>query len=697
MCRNLLVVLFAVISVNMYAQTFSVNPNQTIVDNATTDYPLNIGGLNPTQIDTLMFGLETVCINLTHSWDADLDIYIVAPDGTVATLTAAIGGDNDNYTNTCFNQNALTSITQGNAPFTGTFKPLGQLGIINNGQNPNGQWKLRITDTYPADDGTLLSWSVTFGSNPASYFTISSSDLPIFVINTNGLAVPDEPRIGADFGIIWHHDTARNYMTDPFNHYNGRVGIETRGASSGNFAKKSYRIELWDQNNEDIDSALCGFAAENDWVLSAQYADKTLMRGMLTFDLIRRMGWWAPHTKPVELILNGEYKGIYLLMEKVKRGNDRIDIAKLDSTELFGDDLTGGYILKLDKNSGQSSPGWTSPYAPWPSGGSAIEINYEYPDASEIMPEQIDYIQAYVDSFEDALAGPNFADPIIGFRKYVDVNSCVDAFIIQEFTRSIDAYRKSFFMYKDKQSNGGKLIMAPIWDYDLTYGNVNFCDGQSYTGWQYNFNYICGGDYWLNPFWFERMTQDPTFNDLVICRWNELRQDALNNQRIGNWIDSTAQVLNESQAWNFTVWPIIGNYVWPNYYIGQSYQEEVDTLKWWINNRGIFMQNNLTGNPASCNLVGINNIGSENDLLVFPNPFANNLKCQFYCEENTAVEFCITDVMGHAVWYTNTKVTKGLNNINLLQEQPLPAGIYNLRVKTKSKQWNKKLVSTSKD
>jgi hypothetical protein len=125
-----------------------------------------------------------------------------------------------------------------------------------------------------------------------------------------------------DMGVIWNGDGNRNHMTDPFNHYNGKVGIETRGASSSGFPKKSYDIELWDVNGNDIDSALCGFPKESDWVLSAQYTDKTLMRGMLTFELYRSMGWYAPRTKPVELIINGEYLGVYILMEKVKRDND---------------------------------------------------------------------------------------------------------------------------------------------------------------------------------------------------------------------------------------------------------------------------------------------------------------------------------------------------------------------------------------
>ena len=688
--RLLFSLLFLFIMPCAFAQTFSASPNQAIADNATTEYPINVSGLAPGIIDTANFGLETVCINLNHTYDADLEIYIVAPDGTVISLTAGQGGGDDNYTNTCFNQNATQFITQVSAPFTGTFKPMGQLGLVNNGQNANGIWKLRITDTYAADAGFLFNWSISFGNNPASFFTITESNLPIFVINTNGQTIPDEPRIGADLGIIWNGDTARNYLNAGFNHYNGRVGIETRGASSSNFPKKSYRIELWDQNNQDVEIPLCGFPIESDWVLSAQYTDKTLMRGMLTFDLIRRMGWWAPRTKPVELILNGEYKGVYLLMEKVKRDNNRIDIAKLDSADISGADVTGGYIIKLDKNSGQSAPGWTSTYSPWPS-GSSIDFSYDYPKADEILPQQADYIHAFVDSFENALAGPNFADPINGYRKYVDINSCVDAFIIEEFSRSIDAYRKSFYIYKQKITAGGKLIMAPVWDYDLSYGNVDFCEGQNYTGWQYNFNYICGNDYWLNPFWFERMTQDASFNDLVKCRYNELRLNALKNERIGNWIDSTAQYLNESQDWNFTVWPIIGTYVWPNYYIGQSYQEEVDTLKWWIGNRGTFMQNNLPGNAASCNLVGNMDIQKIEAVTVFPNPFKENFNCTVYTENKTAILITLSDMLGRVVYTEQINSSVGNNLIPINIE--LPKGIYLLKIDAGKRQWKQKLVS----
>src|SRR5436190_4875016 len=164
----------------IFSQTFTGGGGLIPDDGTPIDFSLPVSGL-PSSIDTNTFGLETVCINLTHTWDSDLDISLIAPDGTTVLLSSANGLDGDNYTNTCFNNAATTSIVAGTAPFTGTFRPQGDLGYINNNQNPNGVWKLHFLDTYAfADQGNLLSWSITFGSNPAvPILVFTSSNLPI--------------------------------------------------------------------------------------------------------------------------------------------------------------------------------------------------------------------------------------------------------------------------------------------------------------------------------------------------------------------------------------------------------------------------------------------------------------------------------------------------------------------------------------
>ncbi|MCU0435041.1 MAG: CotH kinase family protein [Bacteroidia bacterium] len=669
---------------SLQAQTFTDTLNQTINDYATTDYTLSVSGLSPSTIDTTGFGLETVCIDLTHTWNADLEIYIIAPDGTSGMLVAGQGGSDDNYTNTCFNVFVTNTITQSFAPFTGTFKPMGQMGRVNNGQNGNGTWTLRITDTYPADDGVLLGWSITFGNNPATYIPFVSSNLPIVVINTNNQPIGDEPKIMADMGVIWN-GTARNYLADPFNHYNGKIGIELRGASSQGMPKKSYGLELWDVNGNDIDSAMLGMPKESDWILSASYADKSLLNNALAYQLARDMGWYAPRTQHVELVLNGEYVGTYVFTEKIKRDNDRVDIAKLQVTDISGDELTGGYIIKVDR---PNSPGWVSNY-PASSGGQVF-LQYVYPDGNDIVPQQQAYIESYVDSFETALNSPGFANPVTGYARYIDVNSFVDYFILNEYSKNVDGYRLSTFLYKKKDSDGGKLFIGPAWDYDLAWLNADYCDAFLVNGWAYNTSLVCPGGEEV-PFWWARLVQDTAFTNKVQCRWQELRQTILSQQSLYNYCDSMALYLNESQQRNFLVWPILGSYVWPNPSpIPADYAGEITELKSWIQQRGIWLDNNLPGNP-NCILTGMN----ENAAPlagVFPNPFTQTLGFTLGLTPAEPLQIQLVNTLGQTVYTTTLSPQVSGSQYAFTVPAELSGGIYLLHISSENKTWTQQVV-----
>ena len=284
-------------------------------------------------------------------------------------------------------------------------------------------------------------------------------------------------------------------------------------------------------------------------------------------------------------------------MEKIKRDNDRVDIAKLDYDDNDGDSLTGGYIIKVDKYTGNGGEDWLSDFSTI--GGGNLYIQYHYPEASVMSQAQKDYISSYVDSFEYALSSPYFSDTNIGYSKYVDVNSFIDFYIINELAKDIDAYRLSTYMYKDRTDNGGKLTMGPYWDFNLAFGNADYCDGGDPTGWEVNT--ACGND---NPFWFERLLDDTIYQNKLKCRWDYLRQTTFSQDSIFNFIDSVSNYLHESQLRNFQKWPILGDYVWPNYYIGNTYNDEVNFLKTWISSRLIWIDNNIIGN---CNL-STNNI-----------------------------------------------------------------------------------------
>jgi subtilisin-like proprotein convertase family protein len=474
-----------------HAQTFSGTGGQ-IVDNNTSIFNINVSSLLANPING-SFGIEQVCFNAIHSYDADLTVDLQSPDGTIITLFSSIGGGDDNFINTCLNSNASSSIIIQNAPFTGTFKPTTNLSTLNNGQSGIGVWKLIITDDYPQDDGTLLNWNITFGNNPAPIASFTSSNLPIIVINTNGQQIVDDPKIAVEMGIIYNGQGNINHITDPYNNYNGNAGIEIRGSSSQMFPKKSYGLELWTPVNTDTSLSLIDMPVESDWILNANYTDKTLLRNTLAYNFARKMGNYSSRARHCELVINGTYMGIYILMEKIKRDVNRVDISKLTINDNTGADVTGGYIIKIDKSTGSGGGSFVSSYPPLSSGnGQTINYLYEYPADDVITPAQQTYIQNYVDSFENALASPTFNDPINGYAKYINVLSFVDLFLINEVAKNVDGYRISTYLHKKKITDDGKLYAGPVWDYDIAFRNANYCEGELFTGWAYQFGNLCG-------------------------------------------------------------------------------------------------------------------------------------------------------------------------------------------------------------
>lgn len=660
----------------VFAQTFNGTGGPIPDDGTPVDFPITVSGL-PGSIDTTTFGLEGICINITHTWDEDLDISLIAPDGTEVLLTSANGGSGDNYTNTCFNNSAPVSIMAGSAPFTGFYRPQGDLSIINNNQDPNGIWILHIRDTYPfADQGTLHNWSITFGNNPAvPVLHFTSSNLPIMVINTSG-PIPDEPKVMADMGIIYNGAGAINYITDPFNHYNGKIGIERRGSSSQSFPKKGYGFETWDTAGVEIKVPLLGMPSESDWVLHASYSDKTLMRNVISYKLYRDMGRYAPRTVYCELVFNGQYMGVYVLIEKIKRDNNRVNIAKLSTASNTGVNLTGGYIIKIDKMTGNGGAGWTSPYPPAVNpNGQTIYFQYEYPKPDSMTIWQKTYIQQYVDSFETALAGAVFADTVMGYRRYCNEYSFIDYFILNEISRNVDGYRLSTYLYKDKITNpgDGKLVIGPPWDYDIAWHNANYCNGQLTTGWAYQFGNACSGDGFQVPSWWNRMLQDTLFRNRLKCRWTDLRQNVLSDTAITHWIDTTAAFLDQAQIRNFIQWPVLGVYVWPNPSpVPATYAGEITALKNWILTRMNWLDNNM---PGTCITTGIADYELNSSIGIFPNPATDQITISV--NEGAVSHFEIYSAIGKSIYSETAAGNKNAVTVDISQ---LASGVYFVRV-----------------
>ncbi len=476
----------------------------------------------------------------------------------------------------------------------------------------------------------------------------TSSNLPIVVINTNGQSIPDEPKITADMGIIFNGPGVRNNMTDPLNNYNGKIGIELRGSTSqALFPKKQYGIELRDATGKSIDASLLGLPKKDDWVLFAPYDDKSLMRDVLAYKLGRDLGRYASRFRYCEMVLNGEYMGVFVLFEKIKRDKNRVNIDKLDPTEITGDNLTGGYIIKIDKTAGGGGEGWTSPnMPPNRSSNQTIYFQYEYPKPEDIVTQQKEYIRDYVSRFENSLLADNFKDPAEGYANYADVGSFIDYFIANELPKNPDAYRLSTFIHKKKDADGGKLSMGPIWDFNLGFGNVNYCTREFPEGFVIYFNTICPQDYWLIPFWWNRLFEDDGFKAQLAARWTSLRSGPYQTAKILGFIDSVSTVLNvESQQRNFQRWPVLGQYVWPNAYIGQTFQQEVDWLKDWTSRRLLWLDANIPGIVTSAERKKTGGFL----IAAFPNPVEGQLFLDYEIDRPGIISVDIFDIAGRKI------------------------------------------------
>jgi hypothetical protein len=503
--------------------------------------------------------------------------------------------------------------------------------------------------------------------------TLTSSNLPIIIINTNGQTIVDEPKIMADMGIVFNGPGARNNVTDPYNHYSGKVGIEIRGHSSQMFPMKSYSIELWDASGNSVDKSLFGLPKESDWVLYAPYTDKTLMRNFLAYTISNELGRWAAHCRFVELVINGDYKGIYVFMERIKRGSGRVNIAKMAATDVSGDAVTGGYIFSLDKDAN----GWFSSFvSPNSTNGNKRQFSYVYPKLENIVQAQKDYIKSYVDSFEYVLAGRDYQDKSIGVRKFADLASFIDYFIVNEISRNVDGYRLSAYFYKDRNSRNPKIVAGPVWDYDLAFRNANYCEGSNTNGWAYLFNYACPGDgAGLIPFWWERLMTDSAFTSDLRCRWKQLRQTTLSVTQINFLIDSIVTLTAEARQRHFQRWPVLGQYVWPNPQpIATTYDGEISLLKEWLTNRLYWIDNNLP-NSGACEDWPVEVEGTMK-ADIYPNPNNGDGVIRVKTKISQLILLNVFDGMGRRVHSQSIHAVPVSNFISLEKMKGWQPGIY---------------------
>jgi len=511
-----------------------------------------------------------------------------------------------------------------------------------------------------------------------SAVTLDSTNLPIVGIYTYFKAIPDTPKIKAFMGIIDKGYNVMNNVKDTTYNYYGYIGIEKRGSITQLWPQPSYGYETWDSLSNTIDSKILTMPKESDWVLYSPWDDRTLMKNVLTYQLASQMGYWAPRTKYCEVLINNfifwDYKGVYVMMEKIKRDKKRVDIAKLDIDDNAGDSLTGGYIIAVDKNIWQADSGFYSKKDP------NLFITYKYPKAEEITIPQKNYIKSYVDSFETAMLSTNFAHPTAGFRKYMDPASFMDFFIIQELSKNIDSYRRSSYLYKDKASNGGKLHAGPHWDYNSAW-SVSQCGFDSYAGWAYKTTCWINSSYPI-PSWWGRMLQDTVYANDLNCRYKYLRTNVLDTTNMFKIIDSVKTYLAFAQPRQYAQWGFT-----------DSYATHTDTLKYWIRNRLAWMDANM---PGKCYSVSVNEKSwVEHSFKVYPNPSSGEVTLEFDAGTEKDMTMELYNALGDCVLRLDrTKFNRGNNSLKL-DLSVYAQGIYYLKISSSDLVFSKKITKVN--
>ena len=472
--------------------------------------------------------------------------------------------------------------------------------------------------------GTARAWSWWNYPPDNEYVELTSTNLPIVWLDVDGEYIDREERITAHMKIIHNGDGALNWA-DTIAHpgqtidYEGYVALRYRGSSSFNSSdKKPYSFRPLDKPLEEggvkQKVKILGMGKDNNWALLAPYADKSMLRDLLAFEVSRPWMEYTPQGRYCELFLDGTYYGVYILTEVVSKGKHRLNLPDPGES---GDSITGGYIMEVNRTDGEVT--YTSKYHPVSSTGQQyanqyIHFQYKSPDYEDLTQGQVDYITGRIDQMENALWGYIPGKAAI-YEQYLDVENFIDYQIAMELGHNVDAYRLSGKFFKRRDSVDQRFKMV-LWDMNLAYGNADYYQGWRTDTWVYKNNNTMNseGDPQLIPFWWYKLNTNPDYTAALKTRWAQYRRSNLREDRIMATIDSLANVLTAHGAVqrNSEAWPRWGQYVWPNYYVADDYADEVDYLKQWLAERIAWMDGQLGFDPSAVLRGDVNGDGKVN-------------------------------------------------------------------------------------
>ncbi len=427
-------------------------------------------------------------------------------------------------------------------------------------------------------DGLAPSPTVSEGYiGIASSLASFTSDVPIVVVeNFNTGGIPGDPHKAAFMAIFEPIGGRASFRNEP--HLVSRIGIKRRGSSTGGRQKASYTFEFWDEFNEDINREPLGLPRESDWVLYGAYNfDRAHIRNAFIYTISNQVGRWAARSRFCELYLNtgsgpvssgDDYRGIYTFMEKIKRGPDRVDVEKLTADDRQPPDVTGGYMVKIDR----LDPGDGG----FNAGGR--RLGFVYPKEDRISPEQRSYLANYINTMVDSLSNRN---PTTGYRRYIDVESWVDHHILNVIANNVDALRLSTYMFKGRER---RYEYGPIWDFDRSMESTDGRDDNPTT-----WNGTGDGTRFFEYPWWSTLFNDPDFWQDWIDRWSLHRRGPLSNANMGELIQSMANTIRGAQPRDLARWgqnPRFG-----------GFQGEVNHMQQWLVRRANWIDSRFVDPP----------------------------------------------------------------------------------------------------
>lgn len=357
--------------------------------------------------------------------------------------------------------------------------------------------------------------------------------------------------------------------------FTSATGIKGRGNSTWGMPKKPYRLKLENK------ASLLGLSNDKDWALLANYTDKTLLRNLTAFEISRIVGMqWTPSSLSVELYLNNEYQGVYALTEHVKVSEERVNLDLVTPSSNSGDALTGDYFLELDFHADEENLFKTT----------IKELPIMFKDPEYPTNEQFKYVEDYFNTAESSLYSTNFTDSQEGYRKYIDIESFINYYIIQELTKNVDGNMRGS-CYLSLRRNG-KIEQSLVWDFDIAFGNANHIvteQGASSIGWDGWYIKTC------SP-WFDQLFKDPFFVQMLKEKWNQVKPQL---DQLPNYIREHADNLDDAQKRNFgpktgggAGWDI-REIMWPNFVDRGSYAAEVAYLVTFVEKRLEWLDTNI--------------------------------------------------------------------------------------------------------